>query len=92
MGFTLQILFDFQQVFKDEELDDFEHMWTLHKEKMPMILQSHNVHKDFSTVFSDEIGQILMLLKLLPLRARNVQNRLPFSQAIQKIVVFAKVR
>lgn len=66
-------------------------MWMLHKDKIENVLRLHQLHKDFATIFDLEISQILMLLKLLPFRQGRNSNRLSFTHAIEKIIVFAQV-
>lgn len=64
------------------------------KHKIETVLKIHGADKDFASVYNSDVEQMLMLLKLLPLRLggrSNVPNRANFTKAIEKLIVFAKV-
>lgn len=89
----LQIEFDFN-LLHDIDTTTFFEMWLKCKDKIEPALSSYGSSEDFYTAFDTEVEQLLMLLKLLPLRQHgrtSARNRLNFNQAIEKLVVFCEV-
>lgn len=69
-------------------------MWAKSKENIEAALTSYGSIDDFDSAFDTEIEQLLMLLKLLPLRQHGKttsRQRLNFQQAIDKFIVFCQV-
>ncbi|XP_055307444.1 uncharacterized protein LOC129571654 [Sitodiplosis mosellana] len=87
------ILHDFQNLFECSNIADFVSDWPLYKENVKTALIQHVADTDFATVFSPDIEDILMLLKLLPNKPRGratSNNRLNFLESIDRLIVFGK--
>lgn len=72
----------------------FFEMWHKSKDKLEPALTTYGSIADFGTPFDSEIEEMLMLLKLLPLRQcgkTTSRHRLNFQQAIEKLIVFSQV-
>lgn len=85
---------DFDYLFKQKEIGNFLSVWSTFKINIKNVLEQHDLDKDFATVFAPDVEEILALLKLLPNKqcGKGTANvRLPFPDAISRLIVFVKV-
>lgn len=82
---------DFSILFKNIDADIFKNTWGLIKDHIQYILEQKNGAENFSTMYNDDVEQLLMILKLFPARFAKGSTRLNFKQSIEKLIVFQKV-
>lgn len=86
-------MFEFNNSF-EVDADIFSNVWSQYKNNVENVLELHGQLEDFATIFDEDVEQILMLLKVFPVRQQGrstIGIRLPFNQAIEKLVVYCKV-
>lgn len=87
-----QILFDFSHRFSDSDCDAFLGSWPEYRVRLKEILRNQ-YQASIRTTWSEDISDLLILLKLNPARAngRNLLTIESFNKAIEKLFVFRKV-
>lgn len=92
--FQFQILYDFSLMYEDAS-DIFMEKWQNVKGSVEHVLKLHGADKDFSCVFGTEVEQLLMLLKLLPVKQcgrKTASKRSTFIESIDKIIIYKEVK
>lgn len=90
----LQILFDFELRCRNVDTEAFVKIWPEFSTKWKNILRQNKQADQYATMWSDDIDQFLIMMRLLPpgARGRNqVAQRQNFHSAIDKMIVFNKV-
>lgn len=68
--------------------------WHQSKDGIQNVFRTRECAKDFTTEYSTEVKPFLMLLKMFPARFCGHKSaiRLSFEQAVEKFIVFRKVK
>lgn len=80
--------------FGDFNVNGLLENWPKYSSKLKNVLDSSDKSSDFATMWSEDIEQVLILLKLLPLvqTGRNTApKRANFQEATKKLIIFSKV-
>lgn len=88
---SFQILYEFSNKF--EKFNDFIAAWPSYSVKLDHILALKQV-RDFATMWTGDINDLLKLVRLLPARQRGrntVTQGLSFQKVIDKLIVFSRV-
>lgn len=85
-------MFDFGQQFPDADSNGFIKNWALISNEMKKVLKEY-YRSDINTLWTDEVEQLLILMKILPARAsqKTKKTALPFVKAIDRLIVFSEV-
>lgn len=89
---SFQILFDFEEQFKNIEPNVFPEQWTIFGNRLQVIMSKFYRRQDY-TNWQEDIENILLLLAAVPykLRNNNTEPVLSFKKSISKLIVFRKV-
>lgn len=93
--FELQIIFDYTHyICETNNPNSFIEKWPSFSSRLKHMFESQFKSHLFATMWSTEVENLLILLKLFPFKATGRNNVTPstaFSNAIKKLIVFSEV-